>query len=115
MPTSTSAIRTFIWRRRPTEKPRKTIFDSVPVRGNTLLKALLAESFVVIPSVLFRREILASAGLFDTALISSEDFDFLLRIAAKYERHLRRRVLGVRPRTPPPLSARRIIACTIRN
>lgn len=69
--------------REPTEKPFKTLFDLVAFRGNTLLKTLLMESTNLTPSVIFRREILPSVGLFDTALISGEDFDFFLRIAAK--------------------------------
>jgi len=71
--------------REPTEKPCKTLFDLVAFRGNTLLTTLLMQSPILIPSVIFRREILTSVGLFDTALISAEDFDFLLRIAAKYK------------------------------
>ena len=68
----------------PDEKPRQTLFDAVPYRGNTLLKTLLIQSTNLTPSVVFRRSILPSVGLFDTVLTCGEDYDFFLRIAAKH-------------------------------
>jgi glycosyltransferase involved in cell wall biosynthesis len=86
--------------------------DMHPSSGEVTFEALVSQRCNVMVSVLAKRDVLVSAGLFDESLRSSEDFDMWLRIAHggwKIGYH-RRPLVGSRLR-PGSLSANPISMC----
>ncbi len=61
-------------------KRRRNLFPEQKIAGN-LFAALLEEDFLCTGALLFRRECFDRAGLFDSTLSVSEDWDMWLRIA----------------------------------
>ena len=59
----------------------KTYMEVCPSEGEVTLERLIKEECHVMVSVLARREVVVSAGLFDESLRSAEDFDLWLRLA----------------------------------
>ena len=54
--------------------------------GNVFIPLLLEERFVfVVPSVMFKKEVLDTVGYIDESLIIGSDVDFFLRMACRYK------------------------------
>lgn len=76
----------------------RTYMDLLPSRGEVSVRSLLLRTCNVLTStVVARRSVLLSAGLFDSSLRMAEDYDFWLRLAHQGARiGFQRRVLATR-------------------
>ncbi|HET9530055.1 MAG TPA: glycosyltransferase [Blastocatellia bacterium] len=61
------------------------IYSRHPLQKGFILKHLLHFDFIPPSTVMVRRTCLETVGLFDSALEPAEDFDWLLRLAGRYE------------------------------
>jgi glycosyltransferase involved in cell wall biosynthesis len=82
-----------------------SFFEStnVPQTGK-LFQRLARGCFIFTPTVLVRRKCLEEIGLFNESLVTSEDFNLWLRIAARWEIAVVPEVLAVREICPTGLS-----------
>lgn len=80
-------------------------FEKSPVpQTGKLFQRLARGCFIFTPTVLVRRKCLEELGLFNESLITSEDFNLWLRIAARWEIAVVPEVLAVREICPEGLS-----------
>jgi glycosyltransferase involved in cell wall biosynthesis len=85
--------------------PAGSFFENsrVPQTGK-LFQRLARGCFIFTPTVLVRRKCLEELGLFNESLVTSEDFNLWLRIAARWEIAVVPEVLAVREIRPEGLS-----------
>lgn len=67
-----------------TKKYRLKNIDRRQMSGY-ILKYLIMRCFILSPSVMIRRTVLDDIGYFDTRFLFSQDWDYWLRVARKYE------------------------------
>jgi glycosyltransferase involved in cell wall biosynthesis len=65
--------------------PKPAVFLDHPLRRGRIFRFLVYFDFIIISSVLARRDCIKKAGLFNSSLEAAEDLDWLLRMASLYE------------------------------
>lgn len=81
------------------------VFPAIDVpRSGRLFHHLIRRCFVFTPTVVVRRSCLDDIGLFNESLLTSEDFNLWLRIAARWEIALLPEVLAITHKRPGSLS-----------
>lgn len=63
--------------------PKPAIYQSHPLQRGAICRHLLAFDFIPLPTILVRRQVLKVDSSFDSSVEPAEDFDWLLRLAAR--------------------------------